>query len=336
MEYVNLGRTGLKVSRLCLGCMSLGVPHQPSALSAPAWTLDEDRAVRSSGGPSRRASTSSTPRICIPRGASEELLGRALKDFAAPRPGRHRDQGLLPDGRRPERPRAVAQAHPGRDRRSPAPARHGLRRPLSDPSLRLRHADRGDPRGAARRRQGGQGALHRRVVHVRVAVRKMLRRRAHGWTRSSRCRTTTTSLYREEEREMLPLCRAEGIGVIPWLPLARGRCPPGNRNARRRSGRAARDKFGKSSMPGHGRRLRGRRDRSVESPRRAACHARRSALAWLLARPAVTAPIIGAAKPRHLRTPSARWRSRSRRKTYRGSRSHTVRTRCWVTNRRRV
>ena len=86
------------------------------------------------------------------------------------------------------------------------------------------HADRGDARGAARCREGRQGALPRRLVHVRLAVRKALAlARQHGWTPFVSMQNLYNLLYREEEREMLPLCADAGIGVIPWSPLARGR-----------------------------------------------------------------------------------------------------------------
>ena len=85
---------------------------------------------------------------------------------------RARDQGVQPHVGRPERPGPVAQAHPGLDRRLAAAARHRPRRPLPDPPLGPAHADRGDDGGAARRRAGGQGALHRGVQHVRLAVRQ--------------------------------------------------------------------------------------------------------------------------------------------------------------------
>ena len=167
MDYVKLGRTGTDVSRLCLGCMTFGVPDR----GTHPWTLDEEksrpimrRAVELGINFFDTANSYSD-------GTSEEITGRLLREFDASRRDRRRHQGVLPDPARPERPRPGAQGHLPGDRRQPAPARHGLRRPLPDPSLGRPHADRGDARGAARRGQGRQGALHRRVVDVRVAVR---------------------------------------------------------------------------------------------------------------------------------------------------------------------
>ena len=95
---------------------------------------------------------------------------RAQRIFP-PRRGRHRHQGVQQDARRPQRERPLAQGDHARDRRQPAPPRHRLYRSLPDPPPRSRHADRGDARGASRRRQGGQGALYRRVIDVCLAVR---------------------------------------------------------------------------------------------------------------------------------------------------------------------
>ena len=166
MEYVNLGRTGLKVSRICLGCMSYGAPER----GTHRWALDEE-ASRPFFKQALEAGINFFDTANVySLGTSEEIIGRALKDFA------RRDEVVIAtkvlrqDARRPERPRPVAQGDHERDRRQPAAARHRLRRPLPDPPLGRRHADRGDARGAARRREGRQGALHRRVVDVGVAV----------------------------------------------------------------------------------------------------------------------------------------------------------------------
>ena len=106
-------------------------------------------------------------------------------------------------------------------------------------------ADRGDAGGAARRREGGQGPLHRRLVDVRLAVlpRRCTWPSAHGWTRFVSMQNHYNLLYREEEREMLPLCADQGIGVIPWSPLARGRL---TRDWDATTARSETDEFGKT------------------------------------------------------------------------------------------
>ena len=185
-----------------------------------------------------------------------------------------------------------------RDRRQPEAARHRLCRSLPDPPLGLRDADRGDARGAARRREGRQGALHRRVVDVGVAVHEGAgaAARAMAGRRFVSMQNHYNLLYREEEREMLPLCRAEGIGVIPWSPLARGRLARargGKHGARRirpvrqTSTPAPRTRTAPSSIASRD----GRRTRSA---------AAQVALAWL-SQAGITSPIVGATKAEHLR-----------------------------------
>ena len=220
MNYVRLGRSGLQVSPLCLGCMSYGAPDRGNH----PWTLGEEdsRPFIKKALDAGINFFDTANRYSL--GSSEEILGRAIKDFA------QRDEVVIatkvswPDAPRPERRRPLAQGDLRRNRRQPDAARHGLCRPLPDPSLGPRHADRGDARGAARCREGRQGALYRRLVDVCLAVRQgaCTSPRRNGWTRFVSMQNHVNLLYREEEREMLPLCADEGIGVIPWSPQARG------------------------------------------------------------------------------------------------------------------
>ena len=191
MEYVKLGSTGLDVSRICLGCMSYGDPDRGRPPVDPATRR---RAGRSSARRWRPGSTSSTPPTSTPTApARRSSAGRW-------RSSRDRDEiviatkvhGRMRPG--PERRGPVPQGDHDRDRRQPAPARHRLRRPLPDPPLGPDDPDRGDPGGAARRGQGRQGPLHRRLLDVRLAV---LQGAVPG--RAARldpvrvaCRTTTT------------------------------------------------------------------------------------------------------------------------------------------------
>ena len=176
------------------------------------------------------------------RGVSEEVLGRALKEFAS------RDQVViatkvvLSDGRRPERSRAVAQAPDACDRRVAAAARHRLRRSLPDSPLRLRtrRSRKRSKRCTTSSRRERRGTSARRAC-TRGSSRRCWRRRdAHGWTRFVSMQNHYNLVYREEEREMMPLCREEGIGVIPWSPLARGFLA-GNRRRRGSRRDAARE-----------------------------------------------------------------------------------------------
>ena len=176
MDYVRLGATGLEVSRICLGCMSYGEPGRGNH----EWTLDEEssRPLHPAGARGRHQLLRHGQRLLGRQQRGDRRAGAGR--FRPARRGRARDQGAHADAPGPERRRAVAQGDHARDRREPAPARHRLRRPLPDPPLGLPHADRGDARGAARRREGRQGPLHRRFLDVRVAVQQgaLHRRRA--------------------------------------------------------------------------------------------------------------------------------------------------------------
>ena len=295
MEYVNLGTTGLKVSRLCLGCMTYGIRAWRD------WVLDEDAAGPSSSGRSKPASTSSTPPTCT-RSASARRSPAGRCATSA-----QRDEVVIatkvfnPMGDDPN-DRGLSRKHilHAIDA-SPAAARDRLRRPLPDPPLRPRHADRGDARGARRRRARRQGALHRRLEHVRLAVRED----ARTWPTSTAGRASSSMqnhynlVYREEEREMIPLCRDEGIGVIPWSPLARGflagnRRAPGQRRDDPRRDRRLRPPSCTTRTTDFTRRRPRRRDR--DEARRA--DRRRWRWPGCCAQPGVTAPIIGATQDR--------------------------------------
>jgi 1-deoxyxylulose-5-phosphate synthase len=296
MDYRNLGRTGLRVSRICLGCMSYGVP----ARGPHPWTLDEER----SRPFFRRALEAGinffdTANV-YSDGTSEEILGRALRELA------RRDEVV------------VATKVFGRMR--PDPNGRGLSRKAIfteiDASLRrlgMDHVDlyqihRWDDhtpieetlealhdvvKAGKARYIGASSTWAWQLCQAQYLAER------HGWTRFVSMQNHYNLLYREEEREMLPLCRDQGVGVIPWSPLARGRLarPWDERSA---TERARSDEFGKTLY------LRTEdSDRAVVERVGTIASARgvsraQVALAWMLAKPAVTAPIIGATKPEHL------------------------------------
>jgi aryl-alcohol dehydrogenase-like predicted oxidoreductase len=294
MDYTKLGRSGLDVSRLCLGCMSFGVPER----GAHPWTLDEEQ-----GRPFiRRAlelgfnffDTANT----YSDGTSEEITGRALRDFAK------RDEVVV----------ATKVFHSSRK----GPNSMGLSRKaiLSevDASLRrlgmdyidLYQIHRWDYRTpieetlealhdvvkAGKARYIGASSMFawQFCKSLYVADR-------HGWTRFVSMQDHYNLIHREEEREMLPLCKEEGIGVLPWSPLARGRL---TRNWDEGTERTRTDEFGKTLYTANV-----DSDRQVVA-RVAGIAQRRGvpratvALAWLLHKPAVTSPIVGVSKPHHL------------------------------------
>jgi aryl-alcohol dehydrogenase-like predicted oxidoreductase len=116
----------------------------------------------------------------------------------------------------------------------------------------------------------------------------------NGWTRFASMQNHYNLLNREEEREMLPLCAAEGIGVVPWSPLARGRL---TRNWNETTNRMELDEFGKTLYHDSDRKI---VERVAEVAARRGVPKAQVALAWMLQKPFVTAPIVGASKPHHL------------------------------------
>ncbi len=294
MDSVKLGKSGLEVSRLCLGCMSYGEPGRGNH----AWTLGEDE----SRPFIRRAlelgiNFFDTANI-YSDGSSEEILGRALRDFAP------RDEVVI-----------ATKVH-GRMR--PGPNGAGLsRRAIMaeiDNSLRrlgtghvdlyqIHRWDDGTPIAetmealhdvvkAGKARYIGASSMHAWQFAKALAMAER-----NGWTRFVSMQNHVNLLYREEEREMLPLCAAEGIGVIPWSPLARGRLarPWGGATPR-----AGLDQYQKTLYAATE-----EADRKVVdavgriAAARQAPHAQ-VALAWLLTKPVIAAPIIGATALRHL------------------------------------
>jgi aryl-alcohol dehydrogenase-like predicted oxidoreductase len=294
MDYVKLGNTGLDVSRLCLGCMTFGVPDRGNH----AWTLDEEasrpilkKAVEAGINFFDTANVYSD-------GSSEEILGRALKDFA------RREEVVI-----------ATKVH-GRMR--PGPNGAGLSRKAImieiDASLKRLGTDyvdlyqihRFDPQvpieetlealhdvvKAGKARYIGASSMHAWQFATMLHVAE-----ANGWTRFVSMQNYLNLLYREEEREMLPLCDAEGIGVIPWSPLARGRL---TRDWNEATERSRTDIFGGTLYEATGEADRKVVERVAEIAAERGVPRARIALAWVLARPEVTAPIVGASKASHL------------------------------------
>ena len=291
MEYARLGHTGLEVSRICLGCMSFGDPGRGNH----SWTLEEDAARPIIRQALEAGINFFDTANVYSGGSSEEIVGRALSSFA------RRDEIVLATkvhGRMREGPNGQ-----GLSRKAIlSEIDHSLRR-LGTDHVDLYQIHRFDPRTpieetvealhdvvkAGKARYVGASSMYawqfQKMLHVAEQ---------HGFTRFVSMQDHYNLLYREEEREMLPLCSAEGIGVIPWSPLARGRL---TRSWEETTQRSETDEFGK--------RLYGEGDRAVVE-KVAAIAERRGvsraevALAWLLSKPVVTAPIIGVTKPEQL------------------------------------
>jgi aryl-alcohol dehydrogenase (NADP+) len=294
MNYVNLGRTGLKVSRLCLGAMTYGTPEWRP------WVLDEAASRPFIARALEHGINFFDTADMYSRGVSERVLGRALKELA------DRDQVVV----------ATKAFYPVAE----GPNRRGLSRKhlfdAIDASLQrlgfdyvdLYQIHRLDPETpieetlealhdivkAGKARYIGASSMYAWQFMKMLAVAD-----AHGWTRFVSMQNHYNLVYREEEREMLPLCREEGIGVIPWSPLARGFLA-GNRRgvARGETTRAQTDSFAHEMYYSNEDFTIG--DRAATLAERRGLEPTQIALAWLLSKPGVTAPIIGASKLPHL------------------------------------
>ena len=284
MEYTRLGSTGLQVSRICLGMMSYGSPRGGTGCSTST------RPARSCAPPSRPGSPSSTPPTCTrsarQRGGHRPAAARVLP---APRRLRARDQGVQPDGRRPERPRACPAS-------TSWPAIDASLRRLGTDHVDLYQIHRWDPHTPIEETmealhdvvRAGQGPLHRGVQHVRLAVRQgpAHRRPATAGPGSCRMQDHYNLLYREEEREMLPLCLDQGVGVIPWSPLARGRLAGARTRTSGHHPGATPTRSPTAMYTRRRRRRRATRSRDVAEAR--GLPPAQVALAWLLQREAVS------------------------------------------------
>jgi 1-deoxyxylulose-5-phosphate synthase len=290
MQYVNLGATGLKVSRLCLGMMTYGDPAWRS------WVLSEQ-----AGRPFVKRALEAGINFfdtadMYSRGASEEVLGRAIKDFAK------RDNVVI--ATKLYSPMSDDPNDRGLSRKHVMASIDASLRRLGTDYVDLYQIHRWDsetPIGET------LSALHD-VVRAGKAryigassmaawqfAKALYLADLHGWTRFVSMQNHYNLVYREEEREMLPLCRDQGIGVIPWSPLARGFLA-GNRRAADwgETERAKTDRFAHTLYYAESdfRIV----DRTMEVARKRGVSPAQIALAWVLNQPGVTAPIVGASK----------------------------------------
>jgi len=294
MEYVKLGRTGLEVSRICLGCMTYGDPDK----GTHAWSLNEEhsrpllrQAIEAGINFLDTANTYSN-------GSSEEIVGRAIKDFA------RRDDIVL--------------ATKVFNRMRPGPNGAGLSRKAIfdeiDNSLRRLGTDYVDLYQIHRWDyttpiEETLEALHDVVKAGKARyigassmyswqfAKAIYTSRLNGWTEFVSMQNHLNLLYREEEREMLPFCEDQKIAVVPWSPLARGRL---TRDWDEATARTESDEFGKTLYT-----QAVDADHKIVDAVGAIAKARgitraQVATAWILQKSAVTAPIIGASKPGHI------------------------------------
>src|SRR5580704_12277966 len=305
MDYINLGKTGLKVSRICLGCMTYGSPATGKIKpGSHAWALDEEESQ-----PFLRQSLElginffDTANV-YSAGASEEVLGRFLKAnarresvvIATKAHGVMRDE---PNGRGLSRKAIFYELDQSLRRLGTDYVdlyqihRWDYETPIEETLLALHDVVK----------QGKARYIGASSMHAWQFCKALYLADLHGWTRFVSMQNHYNLLYREEEREMMGLCAAEGMGVIPWSPLARGRLTRAWQSEK--TNRFETDQFGKTLY-----------SQTEEADRRVVdCLGKISdqrgvsraqiALAWMLGKPAVTSPIVGATKLPHLKDAAA-------------------------------
>ncbi|KVG73093.1 aldo/keto reductase [Burkholderia ubonensis] len=294
MEYVRLGSTGLQVSRLCLGCMTYGMPER----GTHPWTLDE-----AASRPFIRQALDAGINFfdtanMYSDGTSEEIVGRALRDFAK------RDDVVIatkvfyrmrpgPNGAGLSRKAILTEIDHSLKRLGTDYVdlyqihRWDYHTPIEE-TLEALH----DVVKAGKARYIGASSMHAWQFSKALYTSKL-----NGWTQFVSMQDHLNLLYREEEREMLPLCADQGIAVLPWSPLARGRL---TRDWDASSERLQSDVYGKTLYEAYA-----DNDRAIVEAVATIARARnvpraQVALAWLLQKSGVTAPIIGASKAQHL------------------------------------
>ena len=295
MEYIRLGSAGLKVSRLCLGTMTYGSKQWRE------WVLEEEEARPFIRRALELGINFFDTADVYSLGASEEILGRALKDF-----GPQRDRVAIA---------TKVFSVMGDDVNQRGLSRKHIMHSIDD-SLRRLGTDyvdlyqihRFDPETPIEEtlealddvvKMGKALYLGASSMYAWQFVKMLYKADEMGLTRFVSMQNHYNLIYREEEREMLPLCREEGIAVIPWSPLARG-FVTGNRRREDYGDtvRAKTDTFGQGMyyQPCDFDVV----DRITEVARKRGVANAQVALAWKLQQPGVTAPIIGASKMRHL------------------------------------
>ncbi len=293
MEYVRFGSTGLKVSRICLGCMSYGGPTERWP-----WALNEENSRPFIKRALELGINFFDIADVYSNGLSETVVGRALRDFAS------RDEVVITS-------KVYFEMGPGTNDR-------GLSRKhiLSsiDASLKRLGTDYVDLYQIHRWdyetpieetlealndvvRAGKARYIGASSMYAWQFAKALFTSDLHGWTRFVSMQPHYNLIYREEEREMLPFCQDQKVAVIPWSPFAKGRLTRRPSKEQDETLRAQTDAIGK--------RLYSDEDLTVAQRVNDVAEARglpmaQVALAWMLSKPVITAPIIGATKPHHL------------------------------------
>jgi len=296
MQYVNLGKTGLKVSRICLGTMTYGTSKWRP------WVLDEE-----ASRPFLREAVEAGINFfdtadVYSRGVSEEVVGRALRDLAK------RDEIVV--ATKVRLPMGDGPNDSGLSRKHIMASIDNSLRRLGTDYVDLYQIHRWDYDTpieetvealhdvvkSGKARYVGASSMHAYQFAKALHVAER-----HGWTRFVSMQNHYNLVYREEEREMIPLCVEEGIGLVPWSPLARGFL----------AGNRSREGWGetiRAKTDDYGQRLYYQDsdfdvvERVVQLAKKKGAQPIQVALAWLLGKPYVTAPIVGVSKPGQLQS----------------------------------
>jgi len=294
MEYIRLGNTGLKVSRICLGTMTYGKPNDRWQ-----WALNEDDSRPFIQKALELGINFFDTADVYSFGASEEVVGSALKDFA------RREEVVI--ATKVYNPMSSDPNDRGLSRKHIMSSIDASLRRLKTDYVDLYQIHRWDHKTPV---EETMEALHD-VVKAGKALyigassmyswqfaKALYTSDIHGWTRFVSMQPHYNLIYREEEREMIPFCQDQKIAIIPWSPLARGLLTGNRSRERNETLRSRTDEFGKSlyKMDSDFEIVK----RLDEVTERLGIPAAQVALAWMLGKPFITAPVIGASKPGHL------------------------------------
>jgi len=294
MEYVKLGNTGLDVSRLCLGCMSFGAPDR----GYPLWTLDEEHSRPIIKKALELGINFFDTANFYSEGTGEEIVGRALKDYA------NRDEIVLatkvyfrmhegPNGAGLSRKAIMSEIDKSLKRLGTDYVdlyqihRWDYHTPIEETMEALHDV----VKAGKARYIGASSMLSWQFLKALYVAEK------HGWTRFVSMQNHFNLLYREEEREMLTLCKEEKIAVIPWSPLAKGKL---TRDWEESTARWEQEAVGKKFYPATSESDRKVVERVAEVAKKRGVPRAQIALAWVLQKEPITSPIIGSTKMSHL------------------------------------
>jgi aryl-alcohol dehydrogenase-like predicted oxidoreductase len=300
MEYVNLGRTGMKVSRICLGCMTYGEPATGELKPGrQAWALNEEDSKPFMKQALDLGINFFDTANVYSSGASEVVLGNFLKAnvrresvvIATKVQGLMRDE---PNGKGLSRKAILYELDESLRRLGTDYVdlyqihRWDNETPIEE-TLEVLH----DVVKAGKVRYIGASSMH-----AWQFAKALYLADKHRWTRFVSMQNHYNLIYREEEREMMGLCADQGIGVIPWSPLARGRLTRPWQSATTK--RSETDRFGNTMYAKTEEADKAIIDRLGQIAKQRGVPQATVALAWMLSKPAITAPVIGASKPGHL------------------------------------